>query len=67
MASFQFGIEKPETKGAFRSRNQMGRALVFENEMKRLQRLLKNPLEPSYWVLLENPFHKSSRSSMLDW
>jgi len=30
----------------------------FERDRKqKLQRETLNPLEPSYWVLLENPFH----------
>jgi hypothetical protein len=38
------------------------KAMAIQGKNIRLQREIKFPSEPSHWILLENPFHKSSRS-----
>jgi hypothetical protein len=37
-----------------------------EGIRKKAPRIIQIPLEPSNWILLENPLHKSSRSSRLN-
>jgi len=32
-----------------------------KGDKERLQRDIKFPLEPSYWILLEDPFHNYSK------